>query len=291
MPHRVMQGNRPTNVLLAEQLTPYILGALVALYEHSVFTQGTIWGIDSFDQWGVELGKVLAVAIIPELESAAEPELSHDSSTNALIRRYRDTEGLRRRDMATDKPMQLGMVGLGRMGANLVRRLMRDGHRCVVYDRNRRRGEGTRRRRGDRRHLAGGLRGQAGEAPGRLAHAAGGHRRLHPRPAGAAARARRRHHRRRQLLLPRRHHPGQTARAAADPLRRLRDQRRGLGSRARLLPHDRRRDRRRRAARPHLQDHRPGRWARPSPPRAGPRPAAPPRTATCTAAPTEPATS
>jgi glucose-6-phosphate isomerase len=88
-PHRVMQGNRPTNVLLAEKLTPRLLGALVALYEHSVFTQGTIWGIDSFDQWGVELGKVLAAAIIPELESAAEPELAHDSSTNALIRRYR----------------------------------------------------------------------------------------------------------------------------------------------------------------------------------------------------------
>ena len=88
-PHRVMQGNRPTNVLLAEKLTPHLLGALVALYEHSVFTQGTIWGIDSFDQWGVELGKVLAAAIIPELESAAEPELAHDSSTNALIRHYR----------------------------------------------------------------------------------------------------------------------------------------------------------------------------------------------------------
>jgi glucose-6-phosphate isomerase len=88
-PHRVMEGNRPTNVLLGEILTPRLLGALVALYEHSVFTQGTIWGIDSFDQWGVELGKVLAVQIIPELESATEPELAHDSSTNALIRRYR----------------------------------------------------------------------------------------------------------------------------------------------------------------------------------------------------------
>ncbi len=88
-PHRVMQGNRPTNVLLAEMLTPRLLGTLVALYEHSVFTQGTIWDIDSFDQWGVELGKVLAVAIIPELTSDAEPGLSHDSSTNALIRRYR----------------------------------------------------------------------------------------------------------------------------------------------------------------------------------------------------------
>jgi glucose-6-phosphate isomerase len=89
VPHRVMQGNRPTNVLLAEQLTPHTLGALVSLYEHSVFTQGTIWGIDSFDQWGVELGKALAKRIIPELESDVEPSLHHDSSTNALIRRYR----------------------------------------------------------------------------------------------------------------------------------------------------------------------------------------------------------
>jgi glucose-6-phosphate isomerase len=88
-PHRVMEGNRPTNVLLAAKLTPRLLGVLVALYEHSVFTQGTIWDIDSFDQWGVELGKVLAVQIIPELTSDTEPELAHDSSTNALIRRYR----------------------------------------------------------------------------------------------------------------------------------------------------------------------------------------------------------
>ena len=84
-----MEGNRPSNTILAERLTPATLGSLVALYEHSVFTQGAIWGIDSFDQWGVELGKVLAVAIIPELESDDEPKLHHDSSTNALIRRYR----------------------------------------------------------------------------------------------------------------------------------------------------------------------------------------------------------
>ncbi len=93
IPHRVMQGNRPTSVLFAEQLTPRVLGSLVALYEHSVFTQGVIWGIDSFDQWGVELGKALAQRIIPELESDAEPELHHDSSTNALIRRYRSMRG------------------------------------------------------------------------------------------------------------------------------------------------------------------------------------------------------
>jgi glucose-6-phosphate isomerase len=89
VPHRVMEGNRPTNVLLAQVLTPRLLGSLIALYEHSVFTQGTIWGVDSFDQWGVELGKVMAQAIIPELESSQEPALAHDSSTNALIRRYR----------------------------------------------------------------------------------------------------------------------------------------------------------------------------------------------------------
>ena len=89
IPHRVMQGNRPTNVILVEELTPHSLGTLIALYEHSVFTQGTVWGIDSFDQWGVELGKVLAKRIVPELLSQTEPELDHDSSTNALIRRYR----------------------------------------------------------------------------------------------------------------------------------------------------------------------------------------------------------
>jgi glucose-6-phosphate isomerase len=92
-PHRVMAGNRPSNVLLAEVLTPRLLGSLVALYEHAVFTAGTIWDIDSFDQWGVELGKVLAAAIIPELISGPEPGLSHDSSTNTLIRRYRMTKG------------------------------------------------------------------------------------------------------------------------------------------------------------------------------------------------------
>jgi glucose-6-phosphate isomerase len=88
-PFRVCEGNRPTNVILAEKLTPRAVGSLVALYEHSVFTQGAIWDIDSFDQWGVELGKVLATRIIPELQSSAEPKVKHDSSTNALIGRYR----------------------------------------------------------------------------------------------------------------------------------------------------------------------------------------------------------
>jgi glucose-6-phosphate isomerase len=89
VPHRVFEGNRPSNTILTQELTPDTLGKLVALYEHSVFTQGAIWNIDSFDQWGVELGKVLAQRIIPELESKTEPELNHDSSTNSLIRRYR----------------------------------------------------------------------------------------------------------------------------------------------------------------------------------------------------------
>jgi glucose-6-phosphate isomerase len=89
VPHRVMEGNRPSNVILAEQLTPRTLGSLVALYEHSVFTQGAIWDVDPFDQWGVELGKQLAVRIIPELQAPEQPDLQHDSSTNSLIRRYR----------------------------------------------------------------------------------------------------------------------------------------------------------------------------------------------------------
>jgi glucose-6-phosphate isomerase len=93
VPHRVFKGNRPSNTILAERLTPETLGKLVALYEHSVFTQGMIWDVDSFDQWGVELGKVLAQQIIPELESETEPALRHDSSTNALIRRYRTRKG------------------------------------------------------------------------------------------------------------------------------------------------------------------------------------------------------
>ena len=92
-PHRVFEGNRPTNTLLLERLTPHALGLLVALYEHNVFTQGAIWNIDSFDQWGVELGKALAQRIAPELEGKDEPRLEHDSSTNALIRRYRRLKG------------------------------------------------------------------------------------------------------------------------------------------------------------------------------------------------------
>jgi glucose-6-phosphate isomerase len=92
-PHRVFEGNRPSNTILAERLTPAVLGKLVALYEHIVFTQGAIWELDSFDQWGVELGKVLAQNIIPELKSVVEPKLNHDSSTNNLIRNYRKLRG------------------------------------------------------------------------------------------------------------------------------------------------------------------------------------------------------
>jgi len=86
---RVLEGNRPSTTILCDRLTPAMLGQLVALYEHCVFAQGVIWDIDSFDQWGVELGKVLAKRILPELQSPTEPDLKHDSSTNALIRRYR----------------------------------------------------------------------------------------------------------------------------------------------------------------------------------------------------------
>jgi glucose-6-phosphate isomerase len=93
VPHRTFPGNRPSSTLLADELDPATLGKLVALYEHSVFTQGVIWSIDSFDQWGVELGKALAMRIIPELEDPGEPVLRHDSSTNALIRRYRRAAG------------------------------------------------------------------------------------------------------------------------------------------------------------------------------------------------------
>ena len=92
VPHRTFEGNHPTNTILAEKLTPEVLGKLIALYEHKVFVQGTIWNINSFDQWGVELGKVLATRIIPELQNAEEPKLSHDSSTNTLIQRYRKTK-------------------------------------------------------------------------------------------------------------------------------------------------------------------------------------------------------
>jgi glucose-6-phosphate isomerase len=98
VPHRTFDGNRPSNVILADRLTPEVLGKLVALYEHIVFTQGAVWNVDPFDQWGVELGKVLAKRILPELDGAVPPDLTHDSSTNTLIRRYRANRG--RRDIS-----------------------------------------------------------------------------------------------------------------------------------------------------------------------------------------------
>jgi glucose-6-phosphate isomerase len=93
VPHRIFKGNRPSNAILARKLTPKILGQLIALYEHKVFTQGCIWNVNSFDQWGVELGKVLANRIVPELDAERSPDLKHDSSTNELIRKYRKLQG------------------------------------------------------------------------------------------------------------------------------------------------------------------------------------------------------
>ena len=126
VPHRVFDGNRPSNTMLLERLTPHSLGTLIALYEHSVFTQGTVWSVNSFDQWGVELGKVLAKKVAGELSAADEPELDarqlHQRTHPPLPQR---SEGVL---------MQLGMIGLGRMGANIVRRIMRDGHTAVAYD-------------------------------------------------------------------------------------------------------------------------------------------------------------
>ena len=172
--------------------------------------------------------------------------------------------------MPTDTPMQLGMIGLGRMGANLVRRLMRDGHRCVAYDVNPDAVKSLEAEGATGRGEPGGLRGQAGEAAGHLDHGAGRHRRADPRPAAPAARGRRHRDRRRELLLPRRHHPGRRPEAGRHPLRRLRDQRRRLGPGPGLLPDDRRRGRAGAAAEPDLHDHR----AREGHRRAHPGPAA-----------------
>ena len=165
VPHRVMEGNRPSNVILAERLTPHTLGSLVALYEHSVFTQGAIWGIDSFDQWGVELGKVLAKAIIPQLQAPEEPELDHDSSTNNLIRRYRANRsgGLR------DGPGRIrARVGGGRRASPPL-----SGRGC--------RPPGV--RAGERRGTARRPRSEAsrgGRGPGHGGRGAGGRRRTRP---------------------------------------------------------------------------------------------------------------
>ena len=259
VPHRVMEGNRPTNVLLAEVLTPRLLGTLVALYEHSVFTQGAIWDIDSFDQWGVELGKVLAVQIIPELESGDEPELEHDSSTNALIRRYRarSTSNNPGGGRHGNRQPDAARHGRARPDGRQPRPPADEGRPPLRRLRRQRRGrEGARRRRSGRRRLAGRPRFQARQAAGGLADVAGGHRAVDARGADRFTRARRHGHRRRQLLLPRRHRPGQATGRAPAPLRRLRYVGRRVGARARLLPDDRRRARHRRAARSDLQDDR-----------------------------------
>ena len=174
MPHRVFEGNRPSNTILLDELTPAALGKLVALYEHNVFTQGTIWGIDSFDQWGVELGKVLAQRIIPgarRAASRAHDSSSTDSSTNgadppATANAYEVLTQLRR------KAMQLGMIGLGRMGANMVRRLMKDGHDCVVFDMFPKAVEALVAEKATGCVVAAGLRRQAREAARRLADGA-----------------------------------------------------------------------------------------------------------------------
>ena len=159
----MFEGNRPSNTILAERLTPETLGKLVALYEHSVFTQGAIWNIDSFDQWGVELGKVLAQRIIPELESKDEPNArarQFDQQPDSLLPEIQGPLTLARtrsplfEDVSDGEQvtppvtsvlneeieMQLGMIGLGRMGANMVRRLINKGHQCVVFDRSPQRG-------------------------------------------------------------------------------------------------------------------------------------------------------
>ena len=293
-PHRVMPGNRPTNVLLAEMLTPRLLGVLVALYEHSVFTQGTIWGIDSFDQWGVELGKVLAAQIIPELTSDTEPELQP-----RLVHQ--------RADPPLPQPEALDSPRLGsrydHRPADAARhdRAWADGCQpCPPADagrpplrrvrRQRRCRQAARRRGRHRRDVHAGLRGQAGEAPQHLAHAARRDHRQDPGRAGGAARARRRGHRRRQLLLPRRHRPGQAAQAEADPLPGLRHLRRGVRPGARVLPDDRRRGRASRAAGPVFKSIAPGFGsAEPTPGRT--KTTALPRTATCTAGRAAPGTS
>ena len=185
--------------------------------------------------------------------------------------------------MATDTPMQLGMVGLGRMGANLVRRLMRDGHRCVVYDMNADAVAGLAGEGATGADSLSDFVAEAREAAGGVADAARGGGGLDAGAAGGRAGARRHGDRRRQLLLPRRHHPGQEPADEEHPLRRLRDQRRGVGTRARLLPDDRRRERGRLAPRPDLQDDRARRELRRAHPEPHPHRRHRARTAICTA--------
>ena len=297
VPHRSSKATARRTRLLLERLTPAALGKLVALYEHSVFTQGAIWRIDSFDQWGVELGKVLAQAHHPGIDSEPEPTLAHDSSTNALIRRYRALRestarmiAHRQRSKRRDN-MQLGMIGLGRMGANMVRRLMRDGHECVVFDRSPRRSTSWRRQGRDGAVVAAGPCRKAREAARGLADGAGrGRRRRHRRPHAAARSG--------DILID----GGNSyyiddIRRAKDaclrrrPLRRRRHERRRVGPRARLLHDDRRRRAGREAARSDLRTLAPGVGDDPAHAGAREGSAAPRNWATCTAVRTAPGTS
>ena len=214
VPHRAFEGNRPSNTLLVERLTPAALGKLVALYEHNVFTQGAIWNIDSFDQWGVELGKVLAQAHHRRARAQDEADLRHDSSTNALIRRYRSSGRLRGSDLEVNNQeirrskgvtMQLGMIGLGRMGANMVRRLINGGHDCVVFDMSQTAVQTLVKEKATGAASLRGFREEARNAARDLVDGAGRGRGQDDRRSAAAARRRRHPHRRRQLVLRRRH--------------------------------------------------------------------------------------
>ena len=282
VPHRTFPGNRPSNTLLLEALTPAALGRLVALYEHSVFTQGAIWQINCFDQWGVELGKVLAGRIVPELGSGAARTRARQLDQRADPALSED-EGV--------QLMQLGMIGLGRMGANMVRRLVRDGHDCVAFDRS----------------PAAVADLVAERATGASSLAELVQKLDTPRavwlmvPAAVVDKAiadlvpllepRRHRDRRRQFVLRGRHPPRAGTRRERHPLRGRRHERRRLGPRARLLHDDRRRGRDGAAPRPDLRDAgarcRQTSTAR----RAATGPAARRSGATCTAERTVPGTS
>ena len=280
MPHRVFEGNRPTNVILAEQLTPRTLGTLVALYEHSVFTQGDDLGHRLVRPVGRRARQGAREADHPrarergrarpgarQLDQRADPPLPLDALRRLAIGSISAATRLTGASMATDTPMQLGMVGLGRMGASIVRRLMRDGHRCVVYDvirtpSRRSAADGAR-----RRGLARGFRRQARQAPGGLAH--GARRQITDKTIAAVA----------DVLEPgdviidggNTYYRDDIRHAAALAEKGIhhvdcRHQRRRLGPRARLLPDDRRRGRGRRAPRPDLRLDRAGRRRAPRTP-------------------------
>ena len=200
VPHRTFPGNRPTNVILAPRLTPSVLGQLIALYEHKVFTQGAVWGINSFDQWGVELGKALAARIAPELTSDAPPDLRHDSSTNALIRHYRAARGRGTDAARHDRPRPDG--GQHRPPPDARRARVRG------LRRERRRHRGARGRGRHRRALPRGDGAEARGAAGGVDHGPRGVRRGDGRGHRAAPGAGRHDHRRRQLATTTTTSPG-----------------------------------------------------------------------------------